>query len=344
MLPADRKEAAANVTRAALLAGLIGAGTPLSVSADSATVNTVVLTAYSADAAMSELVRRVLSPLEAEHVGAVGPNYTVDLASERFVVRVPPRAPPGGFALLVFVPPWQDARVPRGWDAVLDRFSMLFISAARSGNDEDPLRRREPLAILAARNALERYPVNADRVYIAGFSGGSRVALRLALAYPDLFRGVVLNAGSDPIGTREIPLPPADLMLRFQRATRIIYLTGERDTENENGDLVSAKSLRRWCVGNVEAIVEPRLGHEVADALGLARALSALSAGTLAPSAKLEECRSAIASELEAKLAEAQAAMTSANRSAARELLRKIDRQFGGLAAPRSVEMFDALK
>ena len=78
---------------------------------------------------------------------------------------------------------------------------MLVVSAAHSGNDEATFARREPLALLAAHNIRKQYPVDSDRIYIAGFSGGSRIALRLALGYPDVFRGVILNAGSAPIGS-----------------------------------------------------------------------------------------------------------------------------------------------
>lgn len=51
-----------------------------------------------------------------------------------------------------------------------------------------------------------------------GFSGGSRVAEIAALAYPDVFRGAILNAGADPIdGQDGIDKPPADLLRAFQR-------------------------------------------------------------------------------------------------------------------------------
>src|SRR5437879_3459051 len=94
--------------------------------------------------------------------------------------------------------------------------------AARSGNDASVLARREPLALLAAHNLMQRYPVDPERVYVGGFSGGARVAMRLALGYPDLFRGAILNAGSDPIGGAEIPLPPRDMFMRFQSSKRIV--------------------------------------------------------------------------------------------------------------------------
>ena len=40
--------------------------------------------------------------------------------------------------------------------------------------------RREPLALLAALNILADYPIDPEQVYIGGFSGGSRIARRLA--------------------------------------------------------------------------------------------------------------------------------------------------------------------
>jgi len=74
------------------------------------------------------------------------------------------------------------------------------------------------MALLAAYNTMKQYPVDPQQVYIGGFSGGARVALRLALGYPDVFHGALLNAGSDPAGTLDVPLPPADLFRRFQES------------------------------------------------------------------------------------------------------------------------------
>ena len=50
--------------------------------------------------------------------------------------------PPGGSGLLVFVPPWQEARVPPGWAGALDRNGTIFVSAAHSGNEENVMARR----------------------------------------------------------------------------------------------------------------------------------------------------------------------------------------------------------
>jgi poly(3-hydroxybutyrate) depolymerase len=310
----------------------------------------VVFTEYSPLAASSELVRRLLSPLAAAQVQGMLTRsserlieQSIDLGAERFVVYVPPQVPPRGYALLVFVPPWAEARLPAGWNAVLDRYGMIYVSAARSGNPENVLGRREPLALLAAYNVMQHYPVDPERVYVGGFSGGSRIAMRLALGYPDVFRGALLNAGSDPLGGGVPPLPPAELFQRFQDSTRLVYLTGEHDTARRAMDADSLQSMRRWCVFEVDSVITPAAVHEVATPAALASALHALTTPSRPDAAKLASCRSDVAKELAAELHQARTLIEGGRRAEAQKLLIDIDRRFGGLAAPQSLELQKAL-
>ena len=175
----------------------------------------------------------------------------IDLAKEKFALYVPSQAPPRGYGLLVFVPPWTEAKLPEGWAPVLDQYGVITVSAAQSGNDASVLGRREPLALLAEQNIVRQYRVDPQRIFVAGFSGGARVAMRLALAYPDVFRGAMLNAGSDPIGDGDTPLPPRDLFLQFQ-ASRLVYVTGSQDIFHLMRDAASRQSMRTWCVFDVK--------------------------------------------------------------------------------------------
>ena len=242
---------------------------------------------YSSYSAYGELARRLMSSAAATQfeqrlaaAGATLSGQPMSLAAEKFMVYVPAHKPEQGYGLLVFVPPWQQARLPARWDQVLDQHGVIFVSAARSGNEESTMGRREPLALLAAHNIMSRYPIDPRHVYIGGFSGGSRVALRLALGYPDLFRGAILNAGSDmigdPVAEPPIPLPPRDLLYRFQESSHVVYVTGERDTAQVADDQLSMRSLHHWCMFSTDAIVIPRGEHEVADAATLSRAFDRL--------------------------------------------------------------------
>lgn len=316
--------------------GLAGAAATPAL-ADDGLMKDVTFGDYAAAASSSELARRVLTPLAFERIKprlASASTQPVDLAQERFVVYVPPgEPPPTGYGLLVFVPPWPEAVLPKDWAHVLDRHGMIFVSAARSGNDADTLDRRIPLALLGYENIRRRHPLDANRTYVGGLSGGSRVALRVALAYPDLFRGALLNAGSDPLGGDGIALPPADLFKRFQDSTRLVFLTGDRDEVNLHNDLVSRKSLRDWCVLDVASVTMPRTGHQIADAAGLERALTALDAPNDVDAATLASCRADVDHALAAKTAEAETALAAGDRARAIDILNAIDARYGGAAA-----------
>lgn len=304
---------------------------------------------YSPLSRTSEMVRRLFSPLQASRMNrAIASRgdireQAIDLSQEKFAVYVPSAIPAAGYALLVFVPPWEQATVPTRWAAELDRHGMIFVTAANSGNDASVLDRREPLALLAAHNILRRYPVDADRVYVGGFSGGSRVAMRLALGYPDLFRGALLNAGSDPIGDAQIPLPPADLMRRFQESTRLVYLTGKDDAARLDMDTHSRRSMQDWCVFDVKSVLVAWSGHEAPSAAAFNQGLDALESHEKADPEKLAACRRNYEKALDDELHAAERSLARGNAAEARKALDKIDARYGGLAAPRSVELAQKL-
>lgn len=337
---------------AACVPGTPAAGTPdLSTPPAVGLQTQVVFSDYSPLSASAEVVRRLLSPLAAAEVGRSLArsserlaDQSIDLAAERFVLYVPARAPADGYGLLSFVPPWDEAQLPPRWAPVLDRYGVIFVSAAGSGNSADVVGRREPLALLAAYNVMQRYRVNPQRVYVGGFSGGSRIALRLALAYPDLFRGALLNAGSDPLDAGPPTPPPRALLERFQESTRIVFVTGEHDDLHLSMDRASLESMRQWCVFDTSAEITPGAGHELADPAAFSRALGALARHARPNPAKLGACRDALDKRLAAALARVRSLIDAGHHAEARKLLEETDRQFGGLAARESAALAAALE
>lgn len=319
-------------------------------SSSSGALSEIRFADYTPLSSNMELARRTLSPLQAAALpkflaqkGERLREQPIDLAQESFALYVPAREPPEGYGLVVFVPPWDAARLPDGWGTVLDGKGLIFVSAARSGNDQSAVGRREPLAVMAEQNVARRFRIDPERIYIAGFSGGSRVALRLALAYPDLFRGAVLNASSDPIGTAAIRLPPKELFLQFQEKSHLVYVTGDRDTARVAWDLASMHSLRDWCVFDVEDQTNDFTGHDVMSPEALSRALDSLAKPIEDDPGRLATCRAGIAAELESKLRQVRALISAGDREGARDLLNDVDTRFGGLAAPQTLEMEDEL-
>jgi len=310
----------------------------------------VVFSEYSPLSSAAEISRRLMSPLNALRVsralqrsGTTLRDQAIDLSHERFALYVPGREPPEGYSLLVFVPPWPQAEVPSKWISTLDRHGTIYVSAANSGNEADVLDRRDPLAVLAAYNIMRRYHVDSRRVYVGGFSGGSRVALRVALGYPDVFTGVLLDAGSDPIGSAEIPLPPGDLFRRFQEGTRLVYVTGSRDEARQQMDTASQKSLEGWCVLDLATVDMPWATHALAAASALDSSLRALEERKGVVQGKLSTCRARVERELTAQLDRVEQLGASGKGAAAGSLLQELDAHYGGLAAPRSIQLADQL-
>jgi len=306
----------------------------------------VVFTETSPLSGNTEIMRRLISPLAAAaahrdlaHSGKSLSEQSIDPAKETFAVYVPSTRPPHGYGLLVFVPPWRDARMPLEWAAVLDQYGVIFVSAALSDNDANVLGRRDPLAMIAYQNIVDRYPVDPEHVYVGGFSGGSRVAMRLALGYPDIFRGALLDAGADPIGNTKAPLPPRDLFQQFQNTSRIVFISGDDDTLNLQTDKGSMHSMRNWCVTDTDDEVAPHTSHDPPDAVAMSRVFAALFAPVPPDPAELAACRAGIDAELTAQLQRVESSIADGRRDDARKLLLEIDTRFGGLAAPKSVEL-----
>lgn len=309
-----------------------------------------VFDSYAPLSRSSELLRRLLTPLDAQRVllASRQPGHglreqSIDLARESFAIHVPARRPAHGYALLVFVPPWPEAVVPPAWIGALDRRGIIYVSAANSGNDANVLDRRVPLALLAAWNVMQRYPIDPRRVYIGGFSGGSRVAERIALGYPDLFRGALLIAGSDPLGSAPLAQPPAGLFRRFQQDTQLVYLTGQNDASHRAMDDRSRGSMKSWCVMHVDTVTEPWVAHELPAAAAFDRALDHLQHSQPLDAGKLASCRADIDHAMDAQLHQVGQLLASGKTAAAQALLLRIDSHFGGLAAPRSTTLAEKI-
>ena len=279
------------MNRAILLIALL-------LSAAARAEEAVTFTEISPLSRNEELMRRLLPRAEAKALaeglaqrGQHLREQPLDPAQEHFILHVPPTGAEGGYALLVFMPPWQQAKIPPGWDEVLDRLGVIYVSAAKSGNEEIVMARRIPLALIAAANVMARYHVDPHKVFVGGFSGGSRVAEKLALGFPDLFRGALLDAGSDRAGESDLPLPPDDLLAQFQENSRLVLVTGENDSINLRLAADGAKSLDQICQFGHQSQTVPWLGHAILPPAALEAALKVLLNPQPLDRERLEKCR-----------------------------------------------------
>ena len=301
---------------------------------------------HSPAAATDEIIRRIMSPVSADRIQSYYrndanalPRQSILLEKESFDFYMPVGDPPvKGYGLLVFIAPFDEAVIPAEWRKVLDRAGIIFVAARRSGNNHHMIGRRIPLALHAYENVSRQYRLDPARVYISGFSGGSRTAMRVALAYPDIFHGAILNAGSDPFGKAGIAMPPKELFLLFQGRTRMVQVTGTYDEIVAMGDSRMRKSARDYCIQHLDVQPMRRTGHALMGAKALQAALSWLEMPQ-ADTPGSAQCLDHLQLEIADGLKEVQDSINRGQKQKAGRQLSIIDNSYGGLAAPASTEM-----
>jgi len=245
-------------------------GVPLSVRAAEAV--RVVPTVPSPLASASELIERQFSPLEAFQLqgklaaSGLKDPFHIDLAGERLLVR-PPDGPGADarYGLLVFINSAKKAALDPQWINVLDAHHVVFVSPDNAGDDARMLDRRVPLALHAYEYARKTYNVDPERVYVAGRDGGARVAQRLALSYPDVFTGAIVNVGGSELGTG-IPAPAPELLRHLRTRSTLVLATSRHDQPAFSEQQRLLRSLRTYCIGNSHEFDN---GHTVAGHAGI---------------------------------------------------------------------------
>ncbi len=167
-----------------------------------------------------------------------------DLAQETFEVYVPdgyrPSAgSPSPWGLVVWVSPGSSGGPDDpGVETSLSERHLLWVGANAASNVRAAWDRVD-LALDAAANMAELYDLDPARIYVAGYSGGGRLASEIAMTYPEVFHGEISWFGCNyfrdiPVPDRpgthwsaDFPVPPA--LDRLRRASRFVLVTGEVD-------------------------------------------------------------------------------------------------------------------
>jgi pimeloyl-ACP methyl ester carboxylesterase len=188
----------------------------------------------------------------------------------------------------LFVPAVKDSKQPLGLvlyvpaDNGAGGFSPLieackglgFACAAvrDAGNNVMPQQRRYRMVLDVLDEVRSLLPVDADRTYIAGFSGGGRVASRIANGLPELFGGLLAIGASEEL--REEPY----LRQRCIDRLSVAIVVGEKDFNRGEGERFKGPILKELGV-RTQVTVVPGQGHGVPDAKTLTGVLKWLDDG-----------------------------------------------------------------
>lgn len=217
-----------------------------------------------------------------------GGEYRIE--DRTFKVYVPPTLEPGKPAgLLVWISPGETGLIPQDWPPALDAARMIVVGADGAGNEID-VWYRVGLALDAATNARKRFDVDPRRVYVGGFSGGGRTATRVAMHYPEVFRGGLYMGGcsyyrdvANPkdaasVWPAKFPEPPGERGRLARRERGHVFVAGADDFNAASMRATHRRAKEIDGFRHAHWIEMPGVGHAPPNAEFLARALALLDA------------------------------------------------------------------
>lgn len=117
------------------------------------------------------------------------------LREEKFWARLPKGYEPSrAWGLVVWTDASSSGKPPAVLESAFDALGLVCIGAAEAGNERDALRRVQ-LALDAMSTARRRWNIDGSRVYLAGISGGSRIAALTQICFPEHFAGSLCVVG-----------------------------------------------------------------------------------------------------------------------------------------------------
>lgn len=204
----------------------------------------------------------VFSPEQAK---AFAPTLPVDRRVS-WKIYVPEKSKNNG--VLVYVSPTPGGEPGTGWLEVFEDKNFIWVAAEGFGNTE-PSAQRVLVALMGLTKVQQSFQVDYSRIYIAGMSGGGRVASIAATRFPRMFTGAIYIAGADFWEEKDKPL--VDLISR----NRYVFITGDRDFNRRDVRKVFKKYVKAGA-GQALLMDLDGYGHHNPDAGQLSTALEFL--------------------------------------------------------------------
>lgn len=200
------------------------------------------------------------------------PDY--DSTAQKYELFLPPVPRGRALPLVLFVSAGAKPAGWAQWQAVCRREGIAFASAFDAGNN-CPQPRRVRILLDVLDDVRRRAPIDADRTYIAGFSGGARIACGIAFALPELFGGVIAIGGAESLR------PESWLRRRVIDRLNVALVTGETDFNRGELERFRGPVLREVGVRSKVWTV-PRMGHGIPDATVLGETFRFVDEGAAA--------------------------------------------------------------
>ncbi len=185
-------------------------------------------------------------------------GYTSTSQTYRLVVPAGiPAKPAAGklIPLVLFISPGDNPGGFAAFSTTATGHGVLVASPRGAGN-RCPFPRRVNIVLDVLDDLRRRFPIDPDRTYLAGFSGGGRVACTIGFALPELFGGIISFCASGDLRNESW------LRHRVRDRLSVALVTGETDFNRGEVERLRGPLLKEVGV-RTRVWVEPKTGHAV---------------------------------------------------------------------------------
>jgi predicted esterase len=214
-----------------------------------------------------------------------------ETAKEKFFIVVPAEYENGaaGWGLMLWCNAGRGGRMPEQLEALLATKKLIGVGAYDAGNDRG-VAVRIGLALDAVHNLRQRYTLDEKRTYLAGVSGGGKVAQMAAMAYPDVFDGAICCAGANWYKDIAVPdqrnkfwpatfrKPPGPQFVDAREHVGFVLIAGEKDPNREPVKAILEQGFTAEKFKHVTFYDVPGLGHRPPEGEWFERAIEFLDA------------------------------------------------------------------
>jgi pimeloyl-ACP methyl ester carboxylesterase len=193
-----------------------------------------------------------------------------DSKAQQYELFVPRRQTKKPLPVILFISPGNE---PMGWkrfERLCMQQGILFAGPRGAGNNCPP-KKRVRIVLDVLDDLRRHYPIDTDRTYLAGFSGGGRIACAIAFALPEYFGGVMPMCASGDL--RE----ESWLRQRVRDRLSVALLTGEKDFNRGEVERLRGPMFKEVGV-TARVWVQPGMGHDISSEKVLLEALRWLDA------------------------------------------------------------------
>lgn len=169
-------------------------------------------------------------------------------ATQSYALYIPAKNNTATLPVVYCFDPHGNGSLPvRKYKALADAYGFILIGSNNSKNGNDwPL--TQSICFTLLDDTKKRLPVNVDRLYVCGFSGGARVASSVAINDPEI-KGVIANGAGLPDGT-----PAGNFSFSFtavagegdMNMTELVAITSDLDKTRTRHRIIFFNGKHEW--------------------------------------------------------------------------------------------------